>query len=401
MATILLAWELGGGLGHFMNLRPLADGLARRGHRVVAVLRDLSSARRFLPNGDLAILQAPFKHQRMTEIEPTCTFAQILHNCGFGDADGLATLAEAWRQLYDYVKPDLIVFDHSPTAMLAARGRPVRRALIGTGFFNPPDVSPLPNLRSWMTPHAALLQAHESHVLANMNSVLIRAGEQPLERVAQLYQPLDQDFLLTLRELDAYSRSADTVYWGGWSAGIGEPPNWPHGRGKRIFAYLKPFPAVGQLLSTLNGLPNPSLIYAPGLDPRLRAECRNPTVRFTDAPVEMSHAAKESDLAILNGTHATTAAMLLAGKPALHIPIFLEQAINAKAAERLGAAVCATPSDPKQFTNGLHSLLSSDRFAQAAQSFAARYCDFSPDLQIERMIDRADELALGSSAAKP
>jgi hypothetical protein len=60
MATILLAWELGGGLGHFMNLRPVADGLARRGHRVVAALRDLSSARRFLPNQDVTLLQAPF-----------------------------------------------------------------------------------------------------------------------------------------------------------------------------------------------------------------------------------------------------------------------------------------------------------------------------------------------------
>ena len=50
MARILLTWELGGGLGHLMNLRPLAEGLTRRGHRVVAALRDLSSARQFLPD---------------------------------------------------------------------------------------------------------------------------------------------------------------------------------------------------------------------------------------------------------------------------------------------------------------------------------------------------------------
>ena len=316
MATILLAWELGGGLGHFMNLRPLADGLLRRGHRVVATLRDLSSARRFLPTPDVAILQAPFKHQPAREIEPCCTFAQILHNCGFGDSEALATLADAWRHVYEYVKPDLIVFDHSPTALLAARGLSVRRALIGTGFFSPPDVSPLPNLRDWMTPDAAVLQAHESQVLDNMNSVLVRSGEQPLERVSQLYQPMDQDFLLTFRELDAYSRPDNTIYWGGWNAGFGQPPDWPHGRGKRIFAYLKPFPALGELLHMLNGLPTPTLIYSPGLDPRLRTACRSPTVRFTDAPIEMARAARECDLAILNGTHATTVAMLLAGKPA-------------------------------------------------------------------------------------
>ena len=59
----------------------------------------------------------------------------------------------------------------------------------------------------------------------------------------------------------------------------------------------------------------------------------------------MQQVAHECDLAILNGTHATTVAMLLSGKPALHIPIFLEQAINARAAERLGAALCVGPSD--------------------------------------------------------
>ena len=95
MATILLAWELGGGLGHFMNLRPVAEGLARRGHRVVAVLRDLTSARRFLPNPGISFLQAPFKHQHLRDLEPTCTFAQILYICGFGNGEELATLAEA------------------------------------------------------------------------------------------------------------------------------------------------------------------------------------------------------------------------------------------------------------------------------------------------------------------
>jgi hypothetical protein len=37
------------------------------------------------------------------------------------------------------VRPDLVVFDHSPTALLASRGLPMRRALIGSGFCCPPD----------------------------------------------------------------------------------------------------------------------------------------------------------------------------------------------------------------------------------------------------------------------
>ncbi|MGA7409182.1 MAG: hypothetical protein WBW33_01785 [Bryobacteraceae bacterium] len=174
---------------------------------------------------------------------------------------------------------------------------------------------------------------------------------------------------------------------------MGEPPNWPGGRGQRIFAYLKSFPALPQLLATLNGLPNPSLVYCPGIDPRMREQLRNPTLRFADAPVEMSQVCRECDIAILNGTHATTVAMLLSGKPALHIPIFLEQAINARAAERLGAAICASPTDPQQIITALRTLLTTDRFSQAAKAFAVRYADFNPETQLDRILDRAEQLA--------
>ena len=130
-------------------------------------------------------------------------------------------------------------------------------------------------------------------------------------------------------------------YWGAFTEGFGQPPQWPPGRGKKIFAYVRPFPALPALLTILNSLPNPSLLYIPELDPRLRDQCRSPTVRFADAPLEMGHVARECDVAIINGTHATAAAMLLAGRPALHIPVHLEQALNAVAIERLGAGIGA------------------------------------------------------------
>jgi UDP:flavonoid glycosyltransferase YjiC (YdhE family) len=398
MATILLTWELGGGLGHLMNLRPIATELPRRGHRVFAALRDLSLAHRVLGESGVVFLQAPFKHQHMHEIQPCCTFAHILHNIGFSDVDELGTMLCAWKQLLDVVQPDLIVFDHSPTALLAARGVAARKALIGTGFFAPPNISPLPNLRTWLAVDRIQLQADESRVLATINAALQHVGQPPLQRVSQLFDDVDENFLLTFRELDCYDRPPETEYFGMWTGHIGEPPQWPAGPGRKVFGYLKPFPELPRLLHELCRLANPTLLYAPSIDPRLRKQFEGRQLRFAEEPVEMAQAAAQCDLAILNGTFANTVAVLLAGKPALHIPIFLEQATNARAVERLRAGLCAPPNNAATIVANLRCLLAIDQYAHAARRFARHYGSFDADRQAERVIDRVEELAASRSA---
>ena len=122
-------------------------------------------------------------------------------------------------------------------------------------------------------------------------------------------------------------------------------------------------------------------------------------MRFADGPVEMSQAARECDLAILNGTFASTTAMLLAGKPALHIPIFLEQATNARAVERLGAEH-VPPNNPAAIVAGLRCLLALDQYAQAAKNFAARHASFDPDRQIQGVINRVEQLATNKATRR-
>ncbi len=278
MATILLTWELGGGMGHLINLLPLARGLRLLGNRVVAALRDLPRAEQVFGGLDLSYFQAPFKIRPGAHaIEPQRCFAHILHNNGFGDSVELKTMAEAWRNLFLSVRPDLIVFDHSPTAMLAAQGLTGKKALIGTGFFCPLDGQPLPDLRPWLPEDKERLRDDENHVLDNANKVLAAWGQPRLERISRLFHEVDEQFLVTLPELDHYqgrkehqaltpcpspsgrgeqSAQADrlktypasgpaaqggTRYWGVWPNVGGRCPEWPEGQGKWVFAYLKPF----------------------------------------------------------------------------------------------------------------------------------------------------------------
>ncbi len=115
-------------------------------------------------------------------------------------------------------------------------------------------------------------------------------------------------------------------------------------------------------------------------------------MRFEDQPIDLAEVGRTCDLAVLNGNHGTTVSMLLAGKPTLQVPIFLEQGLFSQAVERLGAAVVARPDRPLEAVAGLMELLGSGRYAEAARQFAARYAGYDPERQINAVVDRAEEL---------
>ena len=95
MATYVFAWELGQGLGHLVNLRPLVAGLSARGHHVALVLRDLSKAGSVFAAENVSTWQAPFKQNRTHYLGPTLSFPHILYENGFSEAGELGTMCLA------------------------------------------------------------------------------------------------------------------------------------------------------------------------------------------------------------------------------------------------------------------------------------------------------------------
>lgn len=399
MATILMTWELGGGLGHLMQLQPLAQDLAERGHRVVLALRDLSKAGAVFGGGErLTFLQAPFKvSSPSSPILPSLNFAHILHNIGFEKPQELETLTAAWRNLFRLVRPEVIVCDHSPTALLAARGLSASTCVIGSGFLIPPDQSPLPNLCPWLNADPDQLLRDERRILGTINALLESWGQDPLARITQLYSDADESFLLTFRELDHYPDRRDAEYWGTWNNTTGGRPEWSAARadgGKKIYAYLKPFPQLLDVLRVLKELGHPTLAFVPGAEAKLREHFNSPAsmIRIEERPLDLHAVAGECDLAILNGNYASTVHMLLAGKPTLQLPFFLEQSIFAKVIARLGAGLEADQAKIHEVAGRLQQLLTQDRFGEVAGRFAEKYRGFDPRTQLDRMLDRIERL---------
>lgn len=394
MATILITWELGAGLGHVSPLQPVVDALAQQGHRVVVALRQVSHATMVFQHPSVRVVQAPYLVQRVTRpFKLQFTFAHILHNVGFDDARELRARTTAWEALYEMVAPDVIVFDHSPTALLASWQRQVSRLTIGTGFTCPPACQWLPNWRPTAPCDVEQLHREESQVTRHVNQLLLDWNRPPLACLSELYARVDDTVLTTFPELDHFQPPRDGEYWGTLPSMPGAPPRWPEAGGKRIFGYLKPNPHLPEILKGLIRLRLPTIVFVPGIPADSCPGFSTAMMRVVSEPLDVQRVAQECDVAITHGGHGTTVEVLLRGKPLLILPQNLEQRLTAQNLHRIGAGLGVSPQQPKAVLERLSTLLHHPKFAAGAAQFAARHQSFDATATHERLVNRIAELA--------
>jgi UDP:flavonoid glycosyltransferase YjiC (YdhE family) len=393
MARVLLTWELGIGLGHLLNLQPLAREFAARGHEVFFAGRDLSQAKRAFVDSRIKILAAPWKCRLTNKVEPVVSFADLLFNIGFGDQDALLAHVIAWRNLFKLINPDFIVCDHSPTALLAAFGQSLPLATVGTGFFCPIDETPMRLLRTVKPEMESTVRNRESQLLEIMNSVLQSCSAPRLERVTHLYyQPDTKHFLLTFPELDHYSGRPDGDYRGFCPIEFVGQPFAPPANGPCLFAYLKPFPALADFVKLLANSRHRAVIYTDGWSDAERNRYRCDTLYFADGPVNIYQAAAGCAAALTNANAGTCAAMLLAGKPLVNVPTQLEQLLFSRATDRLGVSITTHEADASGILQAVERIMVNKSYAEDAMSFAARHQDEAKHDVARKIVDDLEEL---------
>lgn len=376
-----MAWELGAGYGHLGPLLTLARPLQAAGHRVSFAVRDVVGAEAVLGGSGMPFYAAPanFSPAGDTVLH---SYAQILRSTAFNHEQELRARVRAWQALFDLVTPDLLVCDHAPTALLAARGRDIRCVVTGNGFVIPPDVAPLPELRSWEPQAPAVRAAVEAQALDMANAVLARTGGARLGKLADLYNSATPA-LFTLRELDNYAalRGA-TVYRGILPGPGGETPRWPEGPGKRVFLYGQPFASLPELLGSLAAGPHRTLAYIPKLAPELKRHA-SAHLAFAERLQDMAAVTRECDAALMTNGHNTTAAMLLAGKPMVLLPRHLEMFLIANCVQEHGVGLAAPGLQRQGILGKLERVLQEPSFATQARALAARYPQRDPLAPVE------------------
>lgn len=395
MRRILLVWELGGEYGHIARFLPLALAFSEQGYEPVLLLRDLCRGESLLGSHGLTCLQAPLWIAEITGLPRAANYAETLMRFGYLDATGLLGVCKAWRNLVSLLNPSLIVFDHAPTAILATRGMPIPRAVLGDSFSLPPKLSPLPAYQWWAGVPAARLRDSEAKVLATANTVLDRFGQPPLTALHELFDA-EARILCSTPPLDVYpQREPQARYWGNLvNLEQGATPVWPHGpSGKRVFAYLKPTDGRFEpTLQALNTLDTASLVHAPGVSSKIIATYTSPRLAFSREPLRMAEAARQADLIICHAGRTADVALAY-GKPCLLLPMQTEQLMASKRVEQLGAALVIPPEPPPaQLKKALQRLLREAAFSERARLLAEANPETGQEDRLRSIIQHCLEL---------
>ncbi|MCM2287891.1 MAG: hypothetical protein NDI67_02585 [Sulfuritalea sp.] len=393
MASILYAWEFGANLGHVGAFMPLARALREQGHDVHWMVTQPAVVGDFLASQNFNWLAAPTLPE-VSRPGPPLTYADILLRFGYGDARALFGLVGGWREAMRLTGARLVLADHAPTAVLAARSLGIPVMLFSNGFTVPPRRSPLPSMRPWASVPEQIVRQLDAAALSAANTVLTRYGCAPLPRLADLFD-VAEEALVSFPELDHYADRGPARYWGSLpSAGAGQPVAWPTGGDQRIFAYLRAeSPHHEAVLGALCALGQTTVIYFPNLPPALAARFAAPHMRFLEHPADIGQMTREADLAVTYASLATTTAFLLAGKPLLLLPGHLEQFLVARRVEEMGAGRMVNPEQPAgDLAAVLTDLLTKPSWRDNARAFAAKYAAFDQQAVIGNLVRRISEL---------
>ncbi len=393
MSKILFVWELGGGYGHLYRLSILATALHQQGHDISFIVRDLKRANYVLEREGFPVLQAPI-HLHKSALPISLNYAEVLFRCGYQDHHALAGLFKAWRLSLEQVQPHLLIADHSPTALLAARSLGIKRILIGTSFQSPPHTSPMPSLQPWKKVSRQNLLGSEEKALRLVNNLLRQLNIPTLENFAEVLS-VDKDFLCTFPELDHYGSRQNAKYWGPViQSATGNTPDWPKQKGEKIFVYISASHAQFKyLINHLNSLKLPVLVYARDLPTQFIDNWQSPYLTFAREPVDLSQVVKQCRLVISHGGHGTSATMLLAGIPMLIIPQHLEQTLLGYRLAQQGLAVMVNPVEKQiHYADLIKKILNSEGFYRKSQTVENQYQSFDSKAQIAEIADHCQQL---------
>lgn len=388
MSRVVFVSELGGGFGHLSKLSLLAEPLTQNACEVFAGLTNSGETRLAGKNLPVNFFDLPAWPPPIHRANHALNYAEILARVGYCAPGRLAGALQQWVTILERIRPGLVIGDHAPTALLAARACGIPQARVGTGFQSPPAENPLPALFKESTAQTRKLRAKmDSLVLEAINKAMSSYGVKPASRLHKALR-IDHDLICTLPETDHYGQRPKTHYWGPlFTLPTGLKADWPAVTGKRVFVYLNSTtPGLGQLCQALSELDCSALVFVRGISKKQVADLTLANVRVVDTPVDMSAVLESAELIICNGGHGVVSATLLSGRALLVSPLHAEQMMcsNRLSDQGLAATILAN-SNKQAWREAIRTRLKPDRENDALTEFAQKYKNYDPNRTAEKI----------------
>lgn len=337
MAKVLLAWELGLGIGYSKRLLSIARALSAEGHEPVLAFRDVEPFRKRSADNRFPIIQAPLVVGRLSAaalrhgFRPS-GFADLLECNGFGSYDHLMGMVQSWCSVIDVVKPDLVVATYAPLLALAAFGR-IPIILFGHAYLLPPVAAPA--FPHFTEPGPAC--ADQPAMLHRVNEVQRRLGHPELDHLTDFYRG-DARFIISFPELDPY----EPVRCEAVSGPLENVPDLtPVPARPRFYAYLAgDHPIVETTVRGLaaSGLPGEIFIRNSSLSFDTAELTRRGIDLLPDFP-SLQDAVKRASVILSHASADTVQTGIAAGRPQVMIPLVADQYCTARAAGAHGLGV--------------------------------------------------------------
>lgn len=370
---VLCTWEYGGDLGHLTRLANITRKLEQRNYKVTVALKDLSRAATVFAGTGASLLQAPVWLPKITLNRPIACLADSLLLLGYLEPDGLHGLYQGWQALTRFVKPDLVLYDYSPTAMLANQPLNLPSISVGTGFWDPEPGHPIADWRP--QPYTdQLIARQEARLLDSINRVRLREQLSPLPQFSELYRGVHA-IISTFPALDIYADTRSNALYRPLSVNASPrlAVQFPAGDGPTIIAYLKPqYAHLDLLLKGLSRSKARVFVACPGGQDAQFKPYASARFAYSTGVVELEKGIADADLFLGHGNMGSVVHSLEHGTPLAIIPIHQEQLLTGQRVHKTGAGVLIDRIESvEHLRDQINAALGSAELKQKAQQFQA------------------------------
>lgn len=413
---VLVVWEEGAGLGPLVRLSRIAQALARRrkdsdsAASSIAIcgayLCRLGNSAALAPYVNGPIRLAPTFYRPGTASRPAvATYADVLGDIGYASAERLSRQIGLWRRIYREDRPDLVLVESSPTALIAARSMQIATVATGSPFHLPPaDLPEFPLLPPGNRPRFH----SEPELRATLNGVLEGFDSEGVGALPQIFDA-DATCVTSLPLLDPYDgkRSLPILPPIVQAAPAAQP-------GDEVIVWLAAPAAMDEALwEALTSLALPVRVLADDLDETIRAKLERSHISFgsaLDALIEPSDLIARGRVLVSDGSSDLVALGLGAGLPQLCLPLNAEQATNGYLLLKQRAAVVLNRGErtAASIALGIRQLYEGQAATQRARTLASTIATRFPTDAAEAIVDlieavgewQAEAVAPSSEAAQ-